>query len=122
MVTVTGFKVHQGQDGEPFISLTLQGELEMIQGLESNNFYAHRRKCSVYSTLDEDAAKDLVGKQIKGSIIKQDVEPYAYTLPGTDDEITLAYTWVYSPHEPSQVLEQLAFEESQRKEILQEFA
>lgn len=108
MVTVTGYQNRINEDGESYVSLILQGDLEMIQSANSPNFYAHRKKCFIYSTFDENAAKDLIGKQIKGSIVKVDVEPYEYLIPGTDEAVMLDYKWAYSANEnASQHQEQL---------------
>ena len=108
MVTVTGYQNRVNEDGAPYVSLILQGELEMIRSSNSANFYAHRKKCFIYSTFDEQAAKDLIGQQIPGSIVKVHVEPYEYQIPGTNETVLLDYKWSYSADEnASHTLEQL---------------
>lgn len=97
MVTVTGFKTKQANDGHSFTLLELQGELEMVQSQETGRFYATARKCAVSTTFDEVLAKSFVGKQMPGRIVRVQCEPYEYEVESTGEVITLSHRWGFWP-------------------------
>jgi hypothetical protein len=110
MVTVKNYALRESKEGNPFVSLELQGDLEMVQSMETGRFYATARKCSVTSTFDETTAKGLIGKQIPGSIKRVETDTYEYTVPETGEMILLAHRWEYVPEEmpsPSKLTRQL---------------
>ncbi len=47
MVTVSGYAVRQNQEGESFVVLILQGDLEMLQSQQTGNFYATAKKLKI---------------------------------------------------------------------------
>ena len=94
MVTVTGFKTVITEEGDNYVRLILKGGLEMIKSVTTGNFYAHTKIASVSSTFDEATAKSMIGQQLSGSIIKQEVEPYEYEING--EVMTLKHRWVYT--------------------------
>ena len=95
MVTVTGFKTVLTDEGDTYVRLVLEGDLEMIKSDRTGNYYAHRKKASISSTFDEESAKSMIGQQISGSIIKQDVEAYLYEL-ANGETIELKHRWVFT--------------------------
>ncbi len=97
MVTISNYAVRNNSDGSTFISLILQGDLEMVQSTQTGRFYATARTCSISSTFDEKTAALMVGKQLPGSIIKEQCDSYEYTVPETGEQITLSHRYVYSP-------------------------
>lgn len=99
MVTITNYHLRNSKEGKPFISLELQGDIEMVQSMETGRFYATARKCSITSTFDEAMAKSLVGKAMQGNIIRKSCEPYEYTVPESGEVIMLAHTYDYTPEE-----------------------
>ena len=101
MVTVKEFCVRTNGLGEQFIALILQGDLVMVQSKRSGKFYATAKSCSITSTYTEEAAALLVGRNIPGSIIKQECDAFDYTIPETGEVIELSHSWVYSPEEVS---------------------
>lgn len=106
MVTVKNYQIRKKEDGqESFVLLELMGDLELIQSSNTGRFYATTRKCMISSTFDEQIAKLMIGKTIKGSIIRIPCEPYEYTIPETGEVTTLSYRWDYSPDEVSEVIE-----------------
>jgi hypothetical protein len=110
MVTVKNYALRQSNEGKQFISLELQGDLEMVQSMETGRFYATARRCSVTSTFDEVTAKTMIGKQMPGSIKRVETEAYKYTVPETGEVIQLAHSWQYVPDEmesPSRLSRQL---------------
>ena len=60
MVTVTGFKRKQTNDGRQFTLLELQGGLEMVRSQQTGRFYATTRKCTVSTTFDDVVAYRLI--------------------------------------------------------------
>lgn len=105
MVTVANYSVLSNRDGNSFVTLVLQGDLEMVQSQESGKFYATVRTCSISSTFDVNTAALMVGKQMPGSIVKEQCEPYDYTIPDTGEVIKLTHRYTYSPVEQT-VLQQ----------------
>ena len=83
-------------EGEPFVALILQGDLEIVQSKEGN-FYATAKKCSIPSTFSEEIALEMIGKEIPGRIIKEECDPYAYEIPESGEVIELSHRWIYEP-------------------------
>ena len=98
MVTVKNVHLREGQRGT-FVSLELQGDVELIQSLNTGRFYATIRRCFISSTFDEETAKSLIGKQFKGKIARVEADPYDFTVPETGEVIQLAHRWDYIPEE-----------------------
>ena len=96
MVTVSSYSIKKNSDGEDFIVLVLTGDLEFIQSKEGR-LYATVKKANIASTFSEDVAKTMIGKQLPGSIDKQECEPYDYVVPQTGKIRELNYRWVYVP-------------------------
>jgi hypothetical protein len=99
MVTIINYSIRENGEGKSFVSLELQGEVEMIQSSATGRFYATAKRCSIPSTFTEEVAKTLVGKQIRGRIDRVQCEPYEYTVKETGEVITLTHTYGYSPEE-----------------------
>lgn len=100
MVTISSYEVRQGTDGDFFV-LILQGDVEFVTSQKSGMPYAMVPRCSMPATFDEATCKSMVGKQIRGSIIKQECEPYEYVVPRTKEVVLLDYNYSYSPVENS---------------------
>ena len=97
MVTVSDYAMRQNQDGESFVVLILQGDMELIQSQKTGNFYASARKCTISSTFSEQTAAAQVGKQLPGKIIREECEPYDFVIPDTGEVIELSHRWTYVP-------------------------
>ena len=97
VVTVSNVVRRQNSDGQEFISLVISGGVEMVQSKMTGRFYATSRTTSIPSTFDEEFAKTLIGQQIPGKIVRKECEDYQYTIPDTDEVITLAHTYEYVP-------------------------
>lgn len=98
MVTVANYHLRDGEKGK-YISLELNGDIEMVQSQKTGRFYATVRRCFIFSTFDERTAKMMVGKQMAGSIVRVPSEPYDYVVPETAEVIKLAYKYDYIPEE-----------------------
>jgi hypothetical protein len=97
---IVGYHLAQrASDGKEFISLDLQGEVEMAQSMETGNFYATVRKASIPSTLSEEFAKGLIGTKLPGVIKRIASDPYDYTVPETGEVIQLQHRYTYQPEE-----------------------
>ena len=98
MVLVKNYNLrHKEGEDKPFITLTLEGDMEMVQSQSTGRHYATTRTCSISSTFDEATAARMVGKQITGSIERVQCEEYEYTIPESGEVITLGYSWDYVP-------------------------
>lgn len=98
MVTITGYEKRESDKGEFFL-LTLQGDVEFTYSQTTGLPYATVKKCNMPSTFDETTCKSLIGRQIQGSIVKIEVEPYEYTVPETGEVKSLDYQYAYSSQE-----------------------
>ena len=97
MVTIVGYRISKNKSEKEFIALELQGDIEMVQSLETGAFYATARKASVTSTFSEETAKGLIGTKMPGIIKRMESEPYDYTVAETGEIIKLAHKYVYEP-------------------------
>ena len=97
MVTVSGYAVRQNQQGEEFVVLILQGDLEMVRSQETGNFYATAKKCTITSTFSKQITTEMVGKQLPGRIVKEDCEAYDYLVPETGEIVEMSHRWTYVP-------------------------
>jgi len=84
MVTIVDYRISKNAEGEQFISLILEGDLTIVQSTETGNFYATAKRSSITSTFTEESAKKLIGRELPGQIIREECDPYLYTVPETD--------------------------------------
>lgn len=103
MVTISSYHVRHNQDGKPFLSLELLGDVEFIQSSTTGLFYATAKKCSMSSTFSEEMAKTLIGKQLPGRIDRVQCDPYEFVVKDTGEVINLCHTYVYNPSEKEDV-------------------
>ncbi|GGG18221.1 hypothetical protein [Pontibacter amylolyticus] len=108
MVTITGFAKRMNSEEKEFNVLLLQGEIELIQSKESGRFYATAKTCSIPCTFNDLMCQGLIGKTLPGNIEKVQCDPYDYHIPGTDEIISLAYSYYYDPIE--RTMEQEVFQ------------
>lgn len=94
MVRIVGFKECSSLEGKSFISLVLQGGIELIHSA-NGNLYATARKTSVASTFDEETCKSLIGSELPGKIEKVECEPYEYTVQQTGEILVLNYRYLF---------------------------
>ena len=97
MVTIVDYRAHESSEGKPFFSLVLQGDMEMVKSKESGRFYATARKATISSTFSEEVCKQMVGKTLKGTIVKVETEPYEYVAKETGEVLTLHHRYEYVP-------------------------
>ena len=120
MVTVKSAAERIGKEEKPFIALELTGDIELVQSQTTGRFYATVRRCSISSTFDLETAKQFIGKQLPGNIVRVESEPYEFVIPQTGEEITLSHSWVYMPEEPT-YHEQKKIEPAKRERETEEF-
>lgn len=97
MVRIVNYHVRQNAEGKTYVNLELQGDLVMVQSLNTGRFYATAKKCRITSTFDEDTAKSLIGRELPGRIERVQTDPYEYTVPETGEVIQLAHSWQFLP-------------------------
>ena len=96
MVKIIATHLRKSEQGN-YISLELQGDLEMIQSQNTGRFYATARRCFVSSTFTEEVAKGFIGKELPGEIVRVQSEPYEFQIPETGEVITLTHSYLYIP-------------------------
>jgi hypothetical protein len=99
MISIVGYRLAKSKDEKQFIALELQGDIEMVQSLETGSFYATARKASVPSTFSDSTAKGLIGTKMPAIIKRVESDPYDYTVVESGLVIKLAHKYVYSPEE-----------------------
>lgn len=95
MVTVTSFEEREGQDGKYYAVLILSGEIEIIFSKNTGRPYITARRTIIPATFPAEMCKNLIGKQIPGSIKKVPTEKYEYTIPETGKVIELDYRYQF---------------------------
>lgn len=95
MVTVINYQKRQNSKGNDFYTLDLQGEVEMIRAVDTGKFYAHAKKASITTTLNEQVCKSLVGTKFPGKIVKVACDEFSYKVPGTNETIILNHNYQY---------------------------
>ena len=98
MVIVKNYFLREGEQGE-YITLQLEGGLELVQSQKTGRFYATARTCNIYSTFDRDTAERMLGTEMPGSIVRVSCDPYLFTIPETGEEVELTHSWEYIPEE-----------------------
>jgi exosome complex RNA-binding protein Rrp42 (RNase PH superfamily) len=104
MVTVTNYKERESKDGRKFLTLELTGGVEMVQSQTNGQWYATMRKTSIPCTFSEELAKQLIGTQMQGNIVKQEVEPYEYTNQRTGEVLKLNYNYSFQPNQSEELI------------------
>ena len=99
MVIVKNYFHREGEKGEPYITLQLEGDMELVQSQKTGRFYATARTCNIYSTFDKPTAERMVGTEMPGKIVRVSCEPYLFTIPETGEVVELAHAWDYVPNE-----------------------
>ena len=95
MVTVINYQKRKNKNDEEFLTLDLQGDVEMIQAVNTGKFYAHARKATITTTFNEATCKALIGTKFPGFIKKVDCEAYNYKVPNTNETIILNHNYQY---------------------------
>ncbi len=104
MVTVTNYTTRTRKDGSTFQVLELSGSAELVQSQETGKFYATVRKTTIPCTFDETIAKGLIGTQIKGDIVRVQVEAYDFINPKTGEIIKLQHSYSYQPEGSTELI------------------
>ena len=97
MVQIIGIRKAMNSNDEEFISLIIQGEIDLVQSKQTENWYATARKASVPCTFDEATAESMVGKSLAGAIQRVETDPYDYTVKDTGETIELHHRYIYQP-------------------------
>ena len=95
MVTITDYQTKKNQRGEQFVVLNLISDVVMEQSTNTGNWFANTYKANIVASVDEENAKLMIGKQLPGSIIKKECEPYEYVIKSTGKKKILTHTFEY---------------------------
>lgn len=109
MVTVKGFIERKTKEGKSFLVLELEGGIEVVTSQTTGKPYASIKRCSIPCTFDKDTARAMIGSHLEGEIIKVNCDPYLYTNPQTNEEMTLNYSYVFQPKRIEQNMPNLSF-------------
>lgn len=107
MVQVVDYIVRENRNGEKFCALIVSGGLEILKSSEGKQ-YATLRKCSVPSTLNEEACQSIIGSQLPGSIRKVECDPYDFvTKSGETISLTQTYEYIEEGFNDDRIAEAL---------------
>lgn len=104
MVKIIAAHLRQGERG-PFVSLELQGDIELIQAQATGRYYATAKRAFISSTFDPETAKLFIGTNMPGSIQRVPCEPYIFKVPNSGEEITMTFRYGYQPEEQTSIPE-----------------
>ncbi len=104
MVTVTNYTTRTRKDGSTFQVLEISGSAELVQSQETGKFYATVRKTTIPCTFDETIAKGLVGTQMKGDVVRVQVDAYDFVNPKTGEIIKLQHSYSYQPEGSTELI------------------
>ena len=104
MVTVTNYTTRTRKDGSTFQVLELTGGVELVQSQETGKFYATARKTTIPCTFDENIAKGLIGTQMKGDVVRVQVDAYDFVSPKTGEIIKLQHSYAYQPEGSTELI------------------
>lgn len=105
MVTIKNYiKRTSKKTGKDFYVLELAGGLDPVKSAEGKLYFTSRT-CTVPSSFDEQTCKSMLGLQIPGSIRKVECPEYEYTIPSTNQTVTLNYKWEFVEN-PQEVMQQ----------------
>ena len=93
-------------DGKEFGVMILQGPIVAVRSKTSNKPYITAMKTSVPTTLDEQIAKNMVGKTLPGTIEKIACDPYEFLNHETGKKMKLDFTYMYN-EEPATIEEEI---------------
>jgi len=109
MVKIIDYKKRfSAEKQKEFFALTVQGDLEILKSASGGN-YMSAPKISIPSTFDEASCISLIGKELPGRIVKQECEPYSYTIESTGEVITLTYKFEYVASEVKPEMQTVQF-------------
>ncbi len=98
MVRIINYKRRVAENKEFFV-LEVSGGIEMVLSKTTGMYYATSKKATITSTFNEETCKSLIGSEFPGSIVKEECEPYEYTVQETGELITLSHRYVYRAEE-----------------------
>ena len=110
MVRIIDYKQRQAENGKIFFALEISGGIEMVKSQSTNQFYATSKRAFLPSTFDEQTCIALVGTEMPGYVVKQDCEPYDYTIKETGEVIKLAHKYVYELNQDASTKEDKAIQ------------
>ena len=100
MVNVIAFQERTSLEGRNYFAIQLQSEeIEFLISEKTGRPYATLKRCWMSSTFDEATCKMMIGKQMAGSIIKEECEPYSYINQETGEEIIINFRNTFVPIE-----------------------
>lgn len=99
MVTISNVKKSLTNEGKEIISFVIESGIELVQSQASGKFYAKGKKALLNTTLSEQAANEMIGSKLPGSIIRIPCDEYEYTIKDTGETIILNHSYTYSPEE-----------------------
>jgi hypothetical protein len=97
-VKIVEYRIRLNSEQKPFLALILQGGIEIVKSA-NGNVYATAKKASLATTFDEATCKSLIGTEMPGQIVREECEPYQYTVEETGEVLMLSHRYVYTEQE-----------------------
>lgn len=99
MVTITNYKERTREDGSVFYVLEIQGGVEMVQSQATGNYYVTAKRTFIPTTFDEAMCLSILGEKMRGTILKEECDPYEHIVKETGETLILSHKWIYSPED-----------------------
>lgn len=103
MVTITNYKEREKEDGTSFYVLEVEGGFDLVRSQTTGNYYATSKRAFIPTTFGKVTCSKLVGKELEGEIVKQECDPYEYTVKETGEILILTHRWLFLPGNPESV-------------------
>lgn len=71
----------------------------MVQSQATSNYYATAKRTFIPTTFDEAMCLSILGEKRKGTILKEECDPYEYIVKETGETLILSHKWIYSPED-----------------------
>lgn len=107
MVNVIGYDLVEKENGDEFLMLILQGDIEAVKSEKTGKMYFTKRTVKVPATFDEETCKSVIGSQFEGKIIKVQSDSYEYTSKETGEVMELNHRYEYVTDADAILKEQL---------------
>ena len=88
-----------------FMSLKFKAVLKLFKVNQQAVITPLLKKAYIPTTFDQVMCQSFVGKEIEGTIVKEECENYLYVVKETGEELILNHRWVFTPEKKEAVLQ-----------------
>ena len=71
----------------------------MVQSQATGNYYVTAKRTFIPTTFDEAMCLSILGEKMRGTILKEECDPYEHIVKETGETLILSHKWIYSPED-----------------------